>query len=54
MWHVSSRSGVATLRTAVHFLLTYYVNAIDSGEVIHSVCAGGVNNCCKSGINSYF
>jgi len=23
MWHVSSRSGVATLRTAVHLLLTY-------------------------------
>jgi len=26
MWHVSSRSGVATLRTAIHSLLaTYYV-----------------------------
>ena len=23
MWHVSSRSGVATLRTAKHLLLTY-------------------------------
>jgi len=23
MWHVSSRSSVATLRTAIHFLLTY-------------------------------
>jgi len=23
MWHVSSRNGVATLRTAVHLLLTY-------------------------------
>ena len=23
MWHVSSRSGVATLRTAIHLLLTY-------------------------------
>jgi len=23
MWHVSSRSGVATLRTAIHFLLTF-------------------------------
>ena len=22
-WHVSSRSGVATLRTAIHLLLTY-------------------------------
>jgi len=24
MWHVSSRSGVATLRTAIHLLLTCY------------------------------
>ena len=24
MWHVSSRSGVATLRTAIHLLLTYF------------------------------
>jgi len=23
MWHVSSRSGVATLRTAIHLLFTY-------------------------------
>ena len=23
IWHVSSRSGVATLRTAIHLLLTY-------------------------------
>ena len=23
MWHVSSRSGVATLRTAIHLLLIY-------------------------------
>jgi len=26
MWHVSSRSGVATLRTAIHFLITYLPN----------------------------
>ena len=25
MWHVSSRGGVATLRTAIHLLLTYLV-----------------------------
>ena len=24
MWHVSSRSGVATLQTAIHLLLTYF------------------------------
>jgi len=26
MWHVSSRSGVATLRNAIHLLLTYLWN----------------------------
>ena len=26
MWHMSSRSGVATLRTAIHLLLTYLLN----------------------------
>jgi len=26
MWHVSSRSGVATLRTAIHLLLTYLLH----------------------------
>jgi len=30
MWHVSSPSGVATLRTAVHLLLTYYLTIISS------------------------
>jgi len=25
MWHVSSRSGVATLRTAIHLLFTTYL-----------------------------
>jgi len=28
MWHVSSRSGVATLRTAIHLLLTYLLSYI--------------------------
>jgi len=36
MWHVSSRSGVAPLRTAMHLLLTYlrvYSNETDdSGQ----------------------
>ena len=27
MWHVSTRSGVATLRTAIHLLLTYLLCA---------------------------
>jgi len=29
MWHVSSRSGVATLRTAIHLLLTYLLQLIN-------------------------
>ena len=34
MWHASSRSGVATLRTAVHSLLTYtYFRSVLSGVV---------------------
>jgi len=28
MWHVSSRSGVATLRTAIHLLLTYLITYV--------------------------
>jgi len=28
MWHVSSRSGVATLRTAIHFLLTCLLTCV--------------------------
>ena len=30
MWHVSSRSGVATLRTAIHLLLTYLLTCVGS------------------------
>ena len=42
MWHVSSRSGVVTLRTATHLLLTYlhYYKCIDClllGELLKSV-----------------
>ena len=36
MWHVSSRSGVATLRTAIHLLLTYLQMI---GATIAAVCA---------------
>ena len=28
MWHVSSRSSVATLRTAIHLLLTYLLTQV--------------------------
>jgi len=28
MWHVSSGSGVATLRTAIHLLLAYFLVTI--------------------------
>ena len=33
MWHVSSRSGVATLRTAIHMLLTYLLTYTDKGDI---------------------
>ena len=29
MWHVSSRSGVATMRTAIHSLLTYLLISLN-------------------------
>ena len=37
MWHVSSRSGVATLRTAIHLSLTYLLTVAPPGEY---VCGG--------------
>jgi len=30
MWHVSSRSGVAILRTAIHLLLTYFPSTLSA------------------------
>jgi len=35
MWHLSSRSGVATLRTAIHLLLTYLLGSQPAGDVSH-------------------
>ena len=32
MWHVSSRSGVATLRTAIHLLLAYLLTYKKTNE----------------------
>ena len=37
MWHVSSRSGVATLRTATHLLLTYLLTLLQ----MHRLFAAG-------------
>ena len=34
MWHVSSRSRVATLRTAIHLLLTCYLLTVGEGTVM--------------------
>jgi len=36
MWHVSSCSGVATLRTAIHFLLTYLLARVSRYQKKHS------------------
>jgi len=35
MWHASSRSGVATLRTAIHLLLTYLMYTIYTNTSEH-------------------
>ena len=35
IWHVSSRSGVATLRTAIHLLLTYLLTQSNSAVQRH-------------------
>ena len=43
MWHVSSRSGVATLRTAIHLLLTYGTS-ITRIRVRFDLLAGNVHN----------
>jgi len=37
MWHVTSRSGVATWRTAIHLLLTYLLTP---KEVTYSMLEG--------------
>ena len=39
MWHVSSRSGVATLRTAIHLLLTYLLTYPTRDEHRSKFCA---------------
>ena len=38
MWHVSSHSGVATLRTAIHFLLTYLLTLKSSPVLLSVLC----------------
>jgi len=38
MWHVSSRSGVATLRTALHLLLTYLILVAPHCTTVPSLC----------------
>jgi len=38
MWHVSSRSGVATLRTAIHLLLTCYFLPVSRVSYLAYLC----------------
>ena len=40
IWHVSSRSGVATLRTAIHLLLTCYLHKLDICYMVYTVYVG--------------
>jgi len=44
MWHVSSRSGVATLRTAIHLLRTYLLSLVRYRRVVLSDVKGGIRN----------
>jgi len=39
MWHVSSRSGVETLRTAIHLLLAYLLTVALHGQLLTSYSA---------------
>ena len=41
MWHVSSRSGVATLRTAIHLLLTYNRGSVLLRQRCDMFCTSG-------------
>jgi len=43
MWHVSSRSGVATLRTAIHLLLTYLLTG-RTGKIHRPGCTKPIVN----------
>ena len=43
MWHVSSRSGVETLRTAIHLLLTYLLTYVSACVLTVDAQAGGVS-----------
>ena len=53
MWHVSSRSSVATLRTAIHLLLTYLLTYSDRERYTMSVSAY-LNNCKVSELHTTF
>ena len=48
MWHVSSRSGAATLRTAIHLLLTYLLDRI----VLVDISVGVETSANRSGVVS--
>jgi len=47
MWHVSSRSGVATLRTAIHLLLTYLLTYLPSSPIVVMQCHMAQSNILK-------
>jgi len=42
VWHVSSRSGVATLRTAIHLLLSYLPATYFASGDVRSVFSSGL------------
>ena len=46
MWHVSSRSGVATLRTAIHLLLTYLLTYL-ARACVHACRSTAAQDYCQ-------
>ena len=42
MWRVLSRSGVATLRTAIHLLLTYWMISDRDGTSAHDAISSAM------------
>jgi len=50
MWHVSSRSSVATLQTAIHLLLTYLLTQVVLEKRPLNGCRVGVVTLNREGI----
>jgi len=54
MWHVSSRSGVATSRTAIHLLLTYLLTYYVALDVCQDGCDAARPASATDSLEQYF